>query len=587
LGRDAAEEMNAIGRSQAVIKFTPDGVILDANKNFCDALGYSLSEIVGKHHAMFVGDAYAKTTEYKEFWARLKSGQFDRSQYKRFAKGGRELWIEASYNPLIRNGKVVKVIKIATDITACKLKALDDEGKLNAISRSQAVIEFNPDGTILDANENFLTTLGYSIDEIRGKHHAMFCDQTYAKSEAYRDFWKSLASGKFHSDEFIRYGKSGKAIWIQAAYNPIFNDRQEVYKVIKFATDVTARMTSVDELGAAIGKLAEGDLTATLSRPFTPSMEQTRADFNRTVEKLGGVVRDIYESTESINSNARQLQETSASFAKRLEHQAASVEETAAALEEVTTTVQDSSKRAADAGALVTATRSAAERSGEVVQTAIEAMGRIEQSSTEISSIIGVIDEIAFQTNLLALNAGVEAARAGEAGKGFAVVAQEVRELAQRSAKAAKEIKALINASSGQVKAGVALVHETGAALSSIVGQVSEIDGNVKAIVESAREQATGLKEINSAVTEMDHGTQQNAATVEEASAASHSLASELASLLQQLGQFNVGRLARVQAEMARPSAASNPRPARVASKLVKPAAGGQALAKESDWEEF
>ncbi|UVC11435.1 PAS domain-containing methyl-accepting chemotaxis protein [Rhizobium sp. TH2] len=586
-GRDAAEEMNAIGRSQAVIKFTPDGVILDANKNFCDALGYSLNEIVGKHHSMFVDDAYAKTGEYREFWARLKSGQFDRSQYKRFAKGGREIWIEASYNPLMRGGKVVKIIKIATDITASKLKALDDDGKLSAISLSQAVIEFKPDGTILDANENFLLTLGYSIEEIRGKHHAMFCDQTYAKSEAYRDFWKSLASGKYHSDEFVRYGKSGKPIWIQAAYNPIFDDKGKVCKVIKFATDVTSRMTSVDELGAAIGKLAEGDLTATLTQPFTPSMEQTRTDFNRTVEKLSGVVRDIYESTESINSNARQLQETSANFAKRLEQQAASVEETAAALEEVTTTVQDSSKRAADAGTLVTATRSAAEKSGAVVQTAIEAMGRIEQSSTEISSIIGVIDEIAFQTNLLALNAGVEAARAGEAGKGFAVVAQEVRELAQRSAKAAKEIKALINASSDQVKAGVALVHETGAALTSIVGQVSEIDGNVKAIVESAREQATGLKEINTAVTQMDHGTQQNAATVEEASAASHSLASELASLLQQLGQFNVGRLQKVHAEMARPSPVPAPRPVRSAVNVVKPAFGGQALAKESSWEEF
>jgi methyl-accepting chemotaxis protein len=267
-------------------------------------------------------------------------------------------------------------------------------------------------------------------------------------------------------------------------------------------------------------------------------MEKTRTDFNLAIERLRSTIQGIFENAGMISANARQLQDTSGNIARRTEQQAASVEETAAALEEVTTTVADSSNRAVEAGQLVAATRTAAEKSGQVVQTAIEAMGRIENSSKEITNIIGVIDEIAFQTNLLALNAGVEAARAGESGKGFAVVAQEVRELAQRSAKAAKEIKALIQISSEQVGSGVTLVNQTGAALTEIVAQVIRIDGNVTAIVESARQQAIGLREINSAVNHIDQGTQQNAAMIEESNAASDSLASEMVNLLDQLRQF-------------------------------------------------
>jgi methyl-accepting chemotaxis protein len=268
------------------------------------------------------------------------------------------------------------------------------------------------------------------------------------------------------------------------------------------------------------------------------SMEKTRQDFNTAVSKLRITVQGIYENAGVISSNAQHLQDATDTIAKRTEQQAASVEETAAALEEVTTTVADSSTRAVEAGELVTATRIAAEKSGQVVQTAIEAMGRIETSSREISNIIGVIDEIAFQTNLLALNAGVEAARAGESGKGFAVVAQEVRELAQRSAKAAKEIKALINISSQQVDTGVTLVNQTGVALTEIVGQVARIDQNVAAIADSARQQSIGLREINSAVNMIDQGTQQNAAMIEESNAASSSLANEIQSLIDQLRQF-------------------------------------------------
>ena len=543
---DANQIIAALSKSQAIIQFDLTGNILTANENFCAAIGYSLQEIVGQHHRMFCSADYAQTQEYRDFWARLGRGEFDANAYKRIAKGGREIWIQASYNPVTRNGKPYKVVKFATDITAAKARATEDAGKLDAISRSQAVIEFTPSGEILTANENFCAALGYSLQEIQGKHHSMFCEPNYARTAEYADFWKRLAAGEFFSNEFVRYGKGGKEIWIQAAYNPIRDFSGKVYKVVKFATDVSERMSAINSLGAGLRALAEGDLTRNLDTPFVPSMEAVRTDFNDATAKLRGAMRTVGDNASAIASGAREIRAAADDLSKRTEQQAASVEETAAALDEITTTVSDSSRRAEEAGGLVAKTKTGAERSGKVVKSAIDAMGQIEQSSREISNIIGVIDDIAFQTNLLALNAGVEAARAGEAGKGFAVVAQEVRELAQRSASAAKDIKALIGTSTEHVKNGVSLVGQTGAALEEILVQVQEINGNVAAIVEAAREQSTGLKEINQAVNSMDQATQQNAAMVEESTAASHAMAREAEALHELLRQFRYGEQAQI-----------------------------------------
>jgi methyl-accepting chemotaxis protein len=250
-------------------------------------------------------------------------------------------------------------------------------------------------------------------------------------------------------------------------------------------------------------------------------------------------------NAQAITAGANEIRTSSDDLSRRTEQQAASVEQTAAALEEITTTVRDGAKRAEEARKLVVATGEDARNSGTVVRSAVDAMHAIEQSSGEISNIIGVIDEIAFQTNLLALNAGVEAARAGEAGKGFAVVAQEVRELAQRSAQAAKEIKGLINTSSSQVANGVTLVGNTGKALEGIVSQVQHITGHVQAIADAYREQSLGLQEINTAVNTMDQGTQQNAAMVEEATATAHQLSSEAETLTRLLGQFRLAEARR------------------------------------------
>mgnify|MGYP005988589085 CR=1 FL=1 len=591
LNNDCTSIMDALSISQAIIQFDLTGKILTANRNFCEALGYELKEIVGKHHSMFVDPDEAQSADYKEFWRELAAGKFERRQYKRFGKNGREIWIEASYNPVVKGGKPVKVVKFATDITQSKLKAIEDAAKLTAISRSQAVIEFQPDGTIITANENFCSALGYELSEIAGKHHRIFCDPTYAASEEYKAFWRDLAAGRFSSNEFMRVSKSGQQIWIQAAYNPIVNDRGEVVKVVKFATDVTARMTAISHLASSLRALASGDLTQTLDAPFVPTMEKIRADFNDVLAELRATMSAVEANARSISSGSAEIRSATDDMAQRTERQAASVEETAAALEEITTNVGEATQNASESAALVAETRSDVERSGEIVTEAVTAMSVIEASSQEMSKIIAVIDEIAFQTNLLALNAGIEAARAGEAGKGFAVVAQEVRELAQRSASAAKDIKELITSSSEQVKFGVSLVDKAGQSLGEIVGKIQSIDLNIQAIAGSVREQSVGLKEINQSVTVIDQGTQQNAAMVEQTTASSHGLAKEAEALFELVSRFKLGSTA-----AAHPAAtvATSPSRARSASPQhqiaarVSAAFGSTATTmKAESWSEF
>ncbi|MBL4599281.1 MAG: PAS domain-containing methyl-accepting chemotaxis protein [Rhizobiaceae bacterium] len=538
---DAKCVLEALGRSLAIIEFDTTGNILTANENFCGALGYDLSEIKGKHHSLFVDPSYASSIEYKEFWAQLARGEFDSKEYKRLGKGGKEIWIQATYNP-VRNGsgKVYKVVKLATDITEMKLKTAEYVGKLDAIGRAQAVIEFNLDGTIIDANENFLGAVGYQLDEIVGKHHGIFVEASYRESSEYRNFWSRLNNGEFIAEEFMRITKTGDEIWIQASYNPIFDMNGKILKVVKFATDVTRRVVAVSQLAGALESLSNGDVSQRLEEEFPPELERVRVDFNKSVEKLQDTMRQVGENAQSIQEGAVEISASSDDLSKRTETQAASVEETAAAVEQISANVTASTKRAEDAGRLVAKTRENATHSGEIVKRAVVAMEAIQDSSRQVGNIIGVIDEIAFQTNLLALNAGVEAARAGDAGRGFAVVAQEVRELAHRSASAAKEIKGLIDQSSEQVKTGVSLVDETGTALEAIVEEVIAIDENVNAIVDGAREQSSGLQEINQSVNTIDEGTQQNAAMVEESTAASHTLKLQSEALLQLIEFFKI-----------------------------------------------
>ncbi|EKF58105.1 methyl-accepting chemotaxis protein [Agrobacterium albertimagni AOL15] len=533
-----ADDMRALSNAQAMIWFAPDGTIVNANENFLKTLGYRLDEIVGKHHRIFCEDAIRQSPDYQRFWSELAAGRFQAGQFRRQSKAGEDVWIEATYNPVFHGGRVVRVLKIASDITTTKIGALHDNNRLRAIDQSQAIIEFEPDGTIVEANDNFLAAMGYDRSEVIGKHHSMFCEPTYARTSDYAQFWENLRAGEFLASNFVRYGKGGREVWIQAAYTPVFNSRGKVYRVIKVATDISGRMKAVKIIGAAIKRLAEGDLTVRLNEPLDAVLEATRLDVNIAAHALDETLSGIVYAVQALSANANVINDIADGIATNGERQAATVEETAAALDEITTTIKDTTGRTQATTQLVGEMRSNAEGSGLVVKEATAAMGEIASSSREIENIIGVIDEIAFQTNLLALNAGVEAARAGEAGKGFAVVAQEVRELAQRSASAAKDIKALIAKASGAVQHGVSLVDKTGQALQSIVNQVQEIDTNVDAIAIAAREQSQGISEINGAINTLDKVTQQSAATGEEASATAASLSESARELYTMVSRF-------------------------------------------------
>jgi methyl-accepting chemotaxis protein len=489
----------------------------------------------------------------------------------------------------------------------------DLAAKAAAIDRSQAVIEFQLDGTIITANQNFLSALGYSLVEIQGRNHSMFVDAEDARSTAYQAFWNTLRSGQFVATKFKRIGKGGRLVWIQASYNPMLDGRGRPYKVIKFATDITevereraeaaaqreaseqGQRAVVEALAAHLKRLAGGDLTATITQDFPGAYQQIKDDFNAAVQSLCEAMAEIGGASEAIRSGAGEISSGADDLSRRTEKQAANLEETAAALDEITATVKKTADGAVHARDVVVATKGEAERSGQVVASAVSAMGQIDTSSRAIGRIIGVIDEIAFQTNLLALNAGVEAARAGDAGRGFAVVASEVRALAQRSADAAKEIKALISTSSDQVRQGVDLVGRAGEALGRIASGVEEISSVVGEIAASAQEQAVSLVQVNTAVNQMDQMTQQNAAMVEQSTAASHALAREAEQLSAQVTRFELGAPAAETRKRQGPSPAAATE-ARVAARSSRQNGSGRsrtavALATApvavSEWEDF
>ena len=430
--------------------------------------------------------------------------------------------------------------------------AADSEGQLAAINKVQAVITFDLDGTIRTANDNFLRAMGYSLDEIRGKHHSMFVSQEERSSAGYRAFWLKLARGEFDAGQYQRIAKGGRKVWLQASYNPILDAAGKPLHVVKYATDITEQVafasqlrSAVEETQAAVTATMNGDLTKRINASNkTGELATLSNGVNSLIDILSTLIQQIRSTAGEVQTGLEDIAQGNSNLSQRTAEQAASLEETASSMEEMSSTVKQTADNAGMANNLAIAAQTQAEKGGSVVGAAVTAMNSINIASAKIADIIGVIDEIAFQTNLLALNAAVEAARAGDQGRGFAVVANEVRNLAGRSAVAAKEIKSLIGESVGRVAEGTRLVDESGRSLQEIVAAVRKVTDIVGEIAAASREQSTGIEQVNRAVAQMDETTQQNAALVEEAAASSRAIVDQMRALDGLISRYELGNSA-------------------------------------------
>jgi len=462
-----------------VIEFKLDGTILTANDNFLKTLGYSLDEIKGRHHSMFAEPAFAGSVEYRMFWDKLGRGEYDAGQYKRIGKGGKEVWIQASYNPIMdMDGKPFKVIKYATDITAAKIQAADFAGQLEAIGKAQAVIEFKLDGTILTANDNFLKTLGYSLDEIKGKHHSMFAEPGLVGSIEYRMFWDKLGRGEYDAGQYKRIGKGGREVWIQASYNPIMDMNGKPFKVVKYATDVTAEVNAnnmlrraveqaqqvtaaardgdltqriplegksgpiealcagvntlmettaiiFDDVGRVFGALAEGDLTQRITRDYSGTFGKVKNDANETSDKLVGIIEDVgrvFSGLASGDLSQRVTREAQGTFDQVKQDANASCDKLAEIIEEV--------RAAADA--LTGAANQVSATAQSLAQSASEQASSVEETTSSIEMMSASITQNSDNARVTDNMATKASKEAGDGGQAVTQTVTAMKQIAQK-----------------------------------------------------------------------------------------------------------------------------------------------------------
>ena len=569
---------------------------MDVNENFCNAVDYKKDEIIGRHHSMFVSEQEKNSEEYRALWSNLASGKPVANVFQRVGKGGKEVWLQASYNPILdASGNVVKVIKYATDITLMRHDDADNIGQLASIDRALGSVVFSMDGFVTKANINFQQMTGYTESELVGQHHQKLVEPSYANSVDYKIFWEKLNRGEFQSDIFKRIGKNGKVVWMQASYNPILGPNGKPTKVVKFAIDVTEQRNTSQILSDAVSETQEvieaaklGDLSNRVSLAGKTGAIASLCDgVNALMDKMTEVIIQVKEAGETINTAAGEISSGNNDLSSRTEQQASSLEETAASMEQLAATVKNNAENAKQANQLATAASGVAIKGGEVVGQVVNTMTAINQSAHKIEDIISVIDGIAFQTNILALNAAVEAARAGEQGRGFAVVAGEVRNLAQRSASAAKEIKELITDSVNKTAEGTRQVENAGATMQEIVTSVQRVTDIMGEITAASVEQSSGISQVNTAITSMDEVTQQNAALVEEAAAAAESLVDQAMALMDTVSAFKLrGGVAQGNPNL-RTIKSFEQIPGRAPKQQSLPTKSAKIPKDDSDWQEF
>jgi methyl-accepting chemotaxis protein len=537
----------ALNRVQAVIEFDLDGKILHANDNFLRVLGYSLDEVQGRHHAMFCEPEFAASPAYKQFWAHLSAGEYDHGEYKRLAKGGREIWINASYNPIMdAEGRPYKVIKFATDITDTRMRNAEYEGKVSAIGKAQAVIEFDMQGHVLMANDNFLDVMGYYLDDIKGEHHRMFVDADYAASADYKRFWQKLNRGEFDTGRYKRIGNNKKQIWIQATYNPILDLNGKPYKIVKYASDITAQVELEESVAAkakadgdkiarlldSVEHAANGDLTSKVLVEGDEPLDQLAEGISKMIADLRKVISDVVMSASGLADASTTIAERSNGVAVGTQALGATVEQMNASIDGLTSSINIIAGNTSDADSMAKSTQHEAEVGAKAVAKSIEAMDLINRSSEDIGEIVKVISDIANQTNMLAFNAAIEAARAGEHGLGFSVVADEVRKLAERSSQATKEISKLINESVKRVSAGSEISRQASDAFDKILTGVVRTTEAISDISKATNEQLLTAREVSTAV-------QYIAEEAEKSAAACDSIARSTEGLNQRAGELN------------------------------------------------